>query len=204
MTSSTCMVDMNETRSPEEPTTRPPSPRRRLSPWRVLILVGAIGAVVLVGMKGVSYLEAPVGEAADTWFAPYVDTTLTPHFAFEDRGANPGPDVVLGFVVADDDQRCTPSWGNAYTIDEASTGLDLYRKRGGDVIISFGGLTNNVLALTCEDEDDLAPAYEEVVERYEPTTLDFDIEGDALDDRTSIKRRARALAQVQKKAHREN
>ena len=46
-------------------------------------------------------------------------------------------DVVLGFVVADPDDACTPSWGGAYTLDEAATGLDLdrriarYRERGG-------------------------------------------------------------------------
>ena len=38
---------------------------------------------------------------AGTWFAPYVDTTLTPTYPFESASDQPARQVVLGFVVAD-------------------------------------------------------------------------------------------------------
>jgi chitinase len=127
----------------------------------------------------------------EPWYAPYVDTTLTPQFHFEDPGDNPSDQVVLGFVVASDKGTCEPSWGTHFSLDEAATKLDLDRRiarlrqrstggQTGDVIVSFGGAINNELALRCDSVDALVSAYSAVIERYQLTTIDFDIEGAAL------------------------
>jgi chitinase len=58
-------------------------------------------------------------------FAPYVDVTLTPTYAFQDPAANPFSGVYLGFVVADPSSPCTPSWGGSYTLDAAESTLNL-------------------------------------------------------------------------------
>ncbi|CAN5581867.1 glycosyl hydrolase family 18 protein [soil metagenome] len=205
---------------PADPATPPTEPlelaapagaatrRRRLSVTRVL-LAGVIVAGLTGGsVAGVNYARRPITAPAETWFAPYVDTTLTPEFAFEDPATNPADDVVLGFVVADPDHGCTPSWGAAYDLDQAATALDLdrrvtrYRDRGGDVVVSFGGLANDELAVTCTDADRLAEAYRAVIERYDVTTIDLDIEGDAIDDAAANARRAEALATIQREARR--
>ncbi|MPY94774.1 MAG: glycosyl hydrolase family 18 [Acidimicrobiia bacterium] len=187
---------------------RRPRGRRRLSLLRVgtaLVATAglAVGATTVVG-DAIQALEPSPG---DPWFAPYVDVTLTPQFHFEDPTDSPSSDAVLGFVVAGDDGACTPTWGTHYDLDEAATTLDLdrriarLRQRSGDVVVSFGGAINNELALRCEDVADLAGAYREVVERYELTTVDFDIEGAAMSDTAANRRRAEAAKQLQDEAH---
>ena len=114
------------------------------------------------------------------------------------------PYVVLAFVVSDPQSACTPSWGAAYSLDDASDALDLdrrialLRQRGGDVMVSFGGQANSELAVGCTSQDDLVHAYEDVIKRYHLKSIDLDIEGGALADADATKRRNAAIAQVQK------
>ena len=110
---------------------------------------------------------------------PYVDVTLTPGFAFQDPAVNSASTVALSFVVADGDKPCTPSWGTYYGLDAAGTSLDLDRRitqlraAGGDVVVSFGGLLNDELAVACTDSEELLEAYRSVVERYELSVIDL-------------------------------
>lgn len=179
------------------------APKRRLSIVRIgLALVLAGGAVV-----GASFafreVRASLESVPAPWYAPYIDVTITPTFAFEDSSANPSRDVVLSFIVADPEERCTPSWGAAFDLDAAATDLDLdrriarYRQQGGDVVVSFGGAINDELATVCTDIDDLADAYRAVIDRYDVTTIDLDIEADDLADDAGSSRRGEAIATVQ-------
>jgi chitinase len=70
------------------------------------------------------------------------------------------------------------------------------RKLGGDVIISFGGAAGQELALTCLDAASLQKQYQNIINTYHVTHLDFDV--DAAADATSINRRNQALAALQK------
>jgi chitinase len=63
--------------------------------------------------------------------------------------------------------------------------------------VSFGGQANTELAVACTSVPRLAAAYRSVISRYRLTSIDFDIEGDALNTPDSFARRAQALAQVQ-------
>jgi chitinase len=181
--------------SPEQP--------RRLSIVRVAAALGIVGAAVAGGLAVVRSSESNAVGVAEAWYAPYVDVTLTPQFAFEDPLVNPASDIVLSFVVADGSNACEPSWGSAYTLDETESVLDLdrrlalYRQNGGDVVISFGGATNDELATACDDPGALLAAYRDVVERYDATTIDLDIEGDDLSDTAASQRRADAVAALQ-------
>jgi chitinase len=143
------------------------------------------------------------GAAQATWFAGYVDVTVSPPYAFEEA-ATPGTrDVVLAFLVASPQDLCVASWGAAYGLDEANTALGLERRvsdlrsRGGSAAVSFGGARNSELATTCRDEGKLRTAYRDVVERYEPAFIDFDLEGADLLDQAGAERRARAVAWLQ-------
>lgn len=178
-------------------------PNVRLSWIRVGIVVavvGLIGGGAALGVREVSSVESP---PAMSWSVPYVDVTLTPTYEFQNPQSNPARDVVLAFVVADPGEPCTPSWGGAYSMDEASQELELDRRitqlraAGGDVMISFGGQANEELAFACTDEAKLTDAYRSVVERYDVDVIDLDIENDDIADGPSIERRARAIATVQ-------
>ena len=127
-------------------------------------------------------------EGSVTWFAPYYYVTLTPAFHFEDPVVSPSLTQVLGFVVADPRNGCSPTWGTYYDLDGAGRALDLdrritrLRERGGDAVISFGGAANTDLAVACTSQPALNAWYQLVVKRYSSRIIDLDIEGAALAD----------------------
>jgi chitinase len=181
------------------------APRRRLSIVRLLVALVVTGAVVAGGFFGFQiYSASAASDANGAWFASYVDVTATPSFAFETPTTDAAKQVVLSFIVASPSGACTPSWGGAYSLDEASASLDLDRRiarlqqQGGEVAVSFGGLNNKELATTCTSVTQLAAAYSAVIDRYKLSTIDLDVEGDAITNTAANKRRAEALALVQK------
>ncbi|WP_261165788.1 chitinase [Microbacterium sp. Marseille-Q6965] len=147
--------------------------------------------------------EAQAQASGDPWFAGYVDVTATPSYAFEAAVDGAVQDAVLAFVVAAAADECVPTWGAAYTLDEASAALDLDRRiqrlrgQGGDVVVSFGGLLNAELGDACGTTRELRDAYAAVIDRYRLTTIDLDLEGDALTDAAAMARRAEAVAALQ-------
>ena len=114
---------------------------------RLLILIA-----VLVGLGAARWSQARqaykrlTAEPPGTWFAPYVDVTLTPQFHFEDpRSPALTPCSASWWPTR---RPCLPTWGTYYDLDGAGPALDLdrritrLRQRGGDVIVSFGGAAN--------------------------------------------------------------
>ncbi|MGX6607962.1 hypothetical protein ACWKSP_38435 [Micromonosporaceae bacterium Da 78-11] len=176
----------------------------RLSWTRLGILVVVLGLLGAGGTYGVKYLRSTAGPTAKSWAVPYIDVTLTPTFQFQDPTANPANDVALGFVVADPKSACAPSWGGAYSLDEAGSSLELdrridqLRQAGDDITLSLGGLNNKELAVACADQNRLTDAYRQLIKRYDVKTLDLDIEGTAVADQASLRRRVTAVAAVQK------
>jgi len=177
---------------------------RRLSPWRV-----ALAIVIVIGLGVGGYFgfwhwksEQPT-TSRKPWFASYVDVTSTPTYAFEQLGANSHKDVILSFIVSSPTKACTPTWGGAFTLDQASDSLDLDRRiarlkqQGGTIAVSFGGLKNKELASSCNDVASLKAAYSAVINRYQLDTIDLDIEQGNLSDSTAGERRAEAIAQLQ-------
>lgn len=179
-------------------------PQRRLSPWRVLL---AVAILALIASGAVSAMQRWRDERAISsnkpWFAAYVDVTSTPTFAFDQMGATTNRDAILSFIVSQSSDGCTPSWGNAYTLDQAGNALDLDRRiarlqqQGGSVAVSFGGLKNDELAVKCDKQEKLIAAYRTVIERYNVNTIDLDLESNGLTDNAAAVRRASALAALQ-------
>ncbi|WP_291043892.1 carbohydrate-binding protein [Herbiconiux sp.] len=112
-------------------------------------------------------------------------------------------DAPTGAAADPANGSCTPSWGTAYSLDGAAQSLDLdrriarLRQQGGDVMASFGGANNSELATACTDPAALKDAYEAVVDRYDLSTIDLDIEGGNLTDAAAGERRAEAVAALQ-------
>lgn len=177
---------------------------RRLSPWRVMLAVVLVAGIAAAGIFGNRQWQAtrPQG-STKPWFASYVDVTATPTFAFEQMGATSSRNAVLSFIVSLPSDPCTPTWGGAYTLDQAGNSLDLDRRiarlqqQEGSVAVSFGGLLNDELAVRCTDPAKLKAAYQAVVERYDLDTIDLDLELTGLTDRVASERRAVAIAQLQ-------
>ena len=181
---------------------------RRLSFGRIALTFVAALSVAAAGAAAavVPALTAPaVAPGSDRWFAGYYDVTLDTgeQLARSTMAEGPGG-VVLAFVVAAGDDDCTPTWGKAYTLDDAASRFQLdrrverLRREGRPLAVSFGGAINTELAAACSTVDALTQAYRLVLDRYGIDVIDLDIEGDALRDTAATTRRAAAVAQLQR------
>jgi cellulose synthase/poly-beta-1,6-N-acetylglucosamine synthase-like glycosyltransferase len=189
--------------TPEPPPVPDGAPTRRLSLLRLvmaLVILGGLGYGGYVAAQ--SGLAAPVA-TRQTWFAPYVDVTLTPTFQFQDASDDGARQTVLGFVVAAAPTDCAPSWGADYTLAKANTSLALssriaqLQQNGEQAVVSFGGQANTSLDVACSTVGQLTSAYQSVISAYNLTAIDLDIEGAALDNAAAEQRRAQAIANLE-------
>ncbi|MFB6550371.1 cellulose binding domain-containing protein [Streptomyces sp. NPDC056405] len=138
------------------------------------------------------------GTETGAGFAPYVDTSLYPAFDLVASAEATGvKNYNLAFVT--DGGGCTPKWGGVTDLasDAVANQIGALRAEGGDVRVSFGGAAGSELATTCTTADALAAAYGKVVDTYELTKVDFDVEGGALPDTAANTRRSQAIAELQ-------
>ncbi|WP_252783156.1 glycosyltransferase family 2 protein [Actinoallomurus rhizosphaericola] len=183
-------------------------PRRRLSLLRVAVALALTAGCGYGGYVGVqARLERSTTVPGQTWFAPYVDVTLTPTYQFQNAMADPARQTVLSFVVSDPADPCTPSWGAAYRLEQADQSLNIgsriaqVQKNGAQPIVSFGGQAHTSLDAGCTDVTRLTRAYQQVIDRYHLTTIDLDIEGTALDDLRAQQRRTAAMVALERAAN---
>lgn len=146
----------------------------------------------------------PPGPGAAASFAPYVDTSLYPAFDLSATGKAAGiKEFNLAFVVSPNgaNDTCTPKWGGITDLgqDKVAAQIGAFRENGGDVRVSFGGANGKELGQACAPEL-LAGAYQQVIDAYNLTKVDFDVEGGAVADQAANTRRAQAIAQLQKNA----
>ncbi|MFF0560155.1 cellulose binding domain-containing protein [Streptomyces sp. NPDC004266] len=137
--------------------------------------------------------------AAGARYAPYVDTSLYPAYdLLATADATGVKEFNLAFITSGG--SCAPLWGGVTDLanDRVAAQIGALRAKGGDVRVSFGGAAGHELALNCSTSSALAAAYGKVVDQYELTKLDFDIEGAALPDTAANTRRSQAIAQLQK------
>jgi hypothetical protein len=104
-------------------------------------------------------------------------------------------------VVEDSDKHKIAAWDGRTPMEKDlyHEQIDAIRKRGGDVIVSFGGAAGKEIAIVEEDPVVLEKIYQSIIDRYKFTWLDFDIEGNALKDVAANQRRNEVLAKLQKK-----
>ena len=177
---------------------------RRLSVVRVGAVIVVVALAVTGVVIGLRVKEAEANAApVSSLFAPYVDVTATPQYAFEDATGSTPHSAILSFVVSSLTEPCTPSWGGAYSLADAADGLSLdrrvarLRQLGGEVTVSFGGAANSELSIGCTDPTQLTAAYQSVVDRYSLTSIDLDVEGTTASDPAVTTRRGLAIAAVQ-------
>jgi hypothetical protein len=137
-------------------------------------------------------------------FAPYFETWTRDSIAeIADRSG--ARYFTLAFLETLKKHPCALAWdgdkdwrvrSGRYLSDIASL-----REIGGDVIPSFGGWSadqhRTEIGDSCRDPEAIAAAYESVVERYDVTRLDMDVEGRSLRRTAGIDRRNQAIALLQ-------
>ena len=142
-------------------------------------------------------------------YAPYVDVSLYPPYFINLTDMKTATGVkyyTLCFVNGDEKHGNEPAWGaqgSMFPISEQSIYGEAksIRAAGGDVIISFGGVDGGArgyeLAMLHTDVAVLQSKYQEVIDLYNATWVDFDIEDRALQDTASIDRRSKAILGLQ-------
>jgi hypothetical protein len=109
----------------------------------------------------------------------------------------------LAFVL--DSGDCVPAWdGDAdrtVVADTAVAGLvRQIRRSGGDVAVSFGGYNGVELGASCDSAEELARAYQQVIDKYRLTRVDLDYEGDDLNSNLAVRTGALRLLQERARA----
>jgi cellulose synthase/poly-beta-1,6-N-acetylglucosamine synthase-like glycosyltransferase/chitodextrinase len=180
-------------------------PKRKLSMLRILVALALVGAAGYAGFVGVrTKLLVTAVPIRQTWFAPYVDVTLTPTYQFQNVSADPARQTVLGFVVSNPGSPCVPNWGSASTLRQADQAISVgariaqMQQNGAQPIVSFGGQANTSLDVGCTSVPSLTQTYQSVIDRYHLSMIDLDVEGAALNDFNAGQRRAQAVAALQK------
>jgi chitinase len=144
------------------------------------------------------------------FFAPFVDMSLSELYFPERQLIAKGVKYFnLAFVTAPRSSGTDAVWGGnssdavggPFDTSRVLPVLNSVRQHGGDVMIVFGGAGAGDggfdLAERIADVNTLAQTYLQVINTYDVTHVNFDIEGAALFDPASIERRSEALAMVQ-------
>jgi chitinase len=157
-----------------------------------LLKIGMVAAMVAMALPVSTSQAATVSSVA-----PYVDMGAWPTPVLSEMASKGGvKSFTLGFVTS---YGCKASWFGAY---DPRTGwqkeeIQKLRAAGGDVKISFGGASGIELAYYCTTPTTLANEYDAVVKAYSLKYVDFDIEGAAVADPTTVQRRSQALKILQ-------
>jgi hypothetical protein len=155
------------------------------------------------GLSGLIDVTTPTGGIPSSsfpvhLFAPYIDMLETPRPLLSGIAATTGQKYFsMAFIVAGG--GCQASWGGYYTMaqDFAVSDVAALRAQDGEVIVSFGGADGTELALACSTVATLQAQYQAVIDKYNLTRVDFDIEGSALSHKPSIHLRNKAIAALQ-------
>jgi hypothetical protein len=138
----------------------------------------------------------------ESYYAPYVYMARYPvHQLATTAEATGVRYFTLAFILGNGE--CEASWSGIMPIDTAYIhnflvpDLAALRAMGGDAIIAFGGAGGFELAQVCTDVGSLVEQYQFVMDTYDISYLDFDIEGDDIREPETIDRRSEAIAQLQ-------
>ena len=166
------------------------------------MLVAAPLAVPLA-VGGVMFTSASTAMAAGSalpahYSAPYLQISGSDAGDMAaDMAATGDKYYTLAFLIPQ--SGCTAEWeDDGSGVGAFESQISALQAAGGNVIISFGGADGGELAETCTSVTSLTAAYQNVVNTYGVTRLDFDIEGGTLSNTAATTRRDQALAALQR------
>jgi chitinase len=170
-----------------------------MKPWSAGL---ALAAITALGSGGLALAATGPAAAAGSAFpahfaAPYLQVSSSDAGDMAaDEAATGLKDYTLAFLIPQ--SGCTPEWeDDGSGVGAFASQISAIAASGGNVIISFGGEAGGELAQTCTNVSQLTAAYQNVVNTYGVTRLDFDIEGGVLADTAATSLRDRALAALQ-------
>jgi len=174
-------------------------PRIPIRPRSVGLVLAAATAL---GSGGLALATAMPAAAAGSAFpahyaAPYLQISDSDAGDMAaDMSATGLKYYTLAFLTSQ--SGCTLQWEDGGDgVGAFASQISSIQNAGGNVIISFGGEGSTELAQSCTNVSQLTAAYQNVVNTYGVTRLDFDIEGNTLADTAATSLRDQALAALQ-------
>jgi len=115
--------------------------------------------------------------AAGPKFAPYVDVTFQNPNIAAISAASGQNDFTLAFVLGST-QGCVPTWAVQYALDDPImlNPIKEVQRKGGEMILAFGGALGNYLEHLCPTVESLANAYKIALDTVGSKHLDIDVE----------------------------
>jgi chitinase len=168
---------------------------------RKSVLASAIAllpAALLIGTAGISSASPAAPSAFPAQFAaPYLQISSSDAGDLAaDMKASGDKYYTLAFLTSNG--GCNLQWEDGGdSVGAFKSQISSLEAAGGNVAASFGGAGSTELAESCTSVSSLAAAYEKVVTTYGIYRLDFDIEGNTINNTTATVRRDQALAKVQ-------
>jgi chitinase len=163
---------------------------------RGTLAITTAALLVPLGVLPVAAATAPSVVPLATGFgvAPYVDMTNNQEPMLNAAISSGGLKAfTAAFVIG---SGCTAIWGDTLPVTNDPTvsgDISSAQSAGAQVIVSFGGAGGVELAQSCTNTASLQAAYQSVINQYHLTHVDFDIEGAAIADPTTINRRFAAI-----------
>lgn len=172
--------------------------------------------LVIFCLWGLCFLAACGGPVAARGGAPHGADRIkqiawpTHYFAPYNNDASRQTDLValsqasgarfftLAFIESSKGKDCRATWNTRQPVGSwMSASIEALRANGGDVRVAFGGSSNSELAVTCHALSALEAQYRAVIDAYNLSHLDFDIEGKTLKNAQASARRNQAIAALQ-------
>jgi chitinase len=176
----------------------PRRPTRRRLP-----LLAALGALPLV-TAGVMFANIGAASAAANpgpgfpahYAAPYAEMWNNPSTLMAAYNATGNKYYTLAFIISQGTCNATINGDTPVTDAGWNNAINSLRSVGGDVIASFGGAAGDELA-SCGTVASMQAQYKKVIDQFNLTRIDLDIEGSTLSNTAANDRRNTALANLQ-------
>jgi chitinase len=144
----------------------------------------------------------PLAHAQTTWpsryFAPYTfdPSNQTDLVALSQQTGTKF--FTLAFIINGKGGSCQASWNGTQPMGSwMQSSISALQAAGGDVSPSFGGASGTEIADSCTTVSSLQAQYQSVIDTYNLTHLDFDIEGNAISNTSGNDLRNKAIAGLQ-------
>jgi chitinase len=175
----------------------------RIRRSRITTILAGIGAVPVVAAAVLSATAGPAAAAANPgpgfpahYAAPYAEMWNDPSSLMNAYNATGNKYYTLAFIISQGTCNASINGDTAVTDAGWNNAINSLRAVGGDVIASFGGASGSELT-SCSTVASMQAQYKKVIDQFNLTRIDLDIEGGTLDNTAANDRRNQALANLQ-------
>ncbi len=174
--------------------------RLRTRTRALLIAAAALpvaAAGIVIASIGTASAAANPGPGFPAHFsAPYAEMWNSPSTLMAAYNATGNKYFTLAFIISQGTCNATIDGDTAVTDSGWNNAINSLRAAGGDVIASFGGASGTELT-SCGTVSTMQAQYKKVIDQFNLTRIDLDIEGSTLDNTAANDRRNQALANLQ-------